>query len=86
LFSNQYVALNGFDLAGVEDWTASQFTDRFPDLATAIEGRNKSRPLILLAHQPKEIHQVRELKSDRVDLQISGHTHGGQVKNCNLSN
>jgi predicted MPP superfamily phosphohydrolase len=33
-------------------------------------------PTILLAHQPKDIHYI---KNYRIDIQLSGHTHGGQV-------
>lgn len=33
-------------------------------------------PTILLAHQPKDIQHVKE---HRIDIQLSGHTHGGQV-------
>ena len=37
---------------------------------------NPSLPTILLAHQPKDIRHV---DSFRVDIQLSGHTHGGQI-------
>ncbi|MDD2653211.1 MAG: metallophosphoesterase [Sulfurimonas sp.] len=33
-------------------------------------------PTILLAHQPKDVSLIGE---SRVDLQLSGHTHGGQI-------
>ncbi|MDD5372976.1 MAG: metallophosphoesterase [Sulfurimonas sp.] len=33
-------------------------------------------PTILLAHQPKDIEHI---GSHRVDVQLSGHTHGGQI-------
>ena len=33
-------------------------------------------PVVLLAHQPKQVTQAREAG---VALQISGHTHGGQI-------
>jgi predicted MPP superfamily phosphohydrolase len=64
-----------FDLAGVEDYSAGAFGRR-PDLAAALAGRDASRPVVLLAHQPKAIHEAAEMG---VDLQISGHTHGGQI-------
>jgi len=37
---------------------------------------NPSIPSILLAHQPKDIHFA---KAFSIDLQLSGHTHGGQI-------
>jgi hypothetical protein len=66
-----------FDLAGVDDWTANQFLkDHGPDLAKACEGRDASRELVLLAHQPRQIFDA---AARGVGLQLSGHTHGGQV-------
>lgn len=62
------------DLAGVTDHRAGQFGDA-PDLARALEGRDASRELILLAHQPAELENAR---LHGVGLQLSGHTHGGQ--------
>lgn len=37
---------------------------------------DKTKPLILLDHQP---HHLEEASANGIDLQISGHTHGGQV-------
>ncbi|MCA1655563.1 MAG: metallophosphoesterase [Pseudonocardiaceae bacterium] len=63
-----------FDLAGVNDVTGRSFADG-PDFDRALSGRDSSRPTVLLAHQPV---QVTEAASHGVDLQLSGHTHGGQ--------
>jgi predicted MPP superfamily phosphohydrolase len=68
------------DVAGVDDWEASQFEGHGRDLAKALEGRDRDRKLVLLAHQPKQIEEAAALG---VDLQISGHTHGGQIKPFN---
>lgn len=66
-----------FDLAGVDDHTGGQFIKGHgADVAKALAGRDSSRECILLAHQPKEIVEAAKLG---VGLQISGHTHGGQV-------
>lgn len=62
------------DLAGVTDHRAEPFGDA-PDLARALEGRDLTRELILLAHQPAELENARK---HGVGLQLSGHTHGGQ--------
>ncbi len=68
---------HSFDLAGVDDWSARRFGgDHGPDLARALAGRDERRELVLLAHQPKQIHEAEALG---VGLQLSGHTHGGQI-------
>lgn len=64
-------------VAGVDDWTAHQFGNGHgSDMARAMEGRDSTKPVVLLAHQPVHFDQARE---HGVDLQISGHTHGGQI-------
>ena len=77
---NEHVAIggkDGFDLAGVDDWSSKRFGgDHGPDLSRALAGRDASRELVLLAHQPKQIH---EAAAKGVGLQLSGHTHGGQI-------
>jgi predicted MPP superfamily phosphohydrolase len=64
-----------FDLAGVNDLSGRSIDDG-PDYDRALAGRNSSRPTVLLAHQPV---QVSEAAARGVDLQLSGHTHGGQL-------
>jgi predicted MPP superfamily phosphohydrolase len=64
-----------FDLAGVNDVAGGQHTQP-PDFDRALAGVDGSRPTILLAHQPV---QVTEASARGVDLQLSGHTHGGQM-------
>lgn len=80
VLANERVALPGFDLAGVND-VAGEPEGQGPDLDRALAGRDTSRPVVLLAHQPVLIDEAAELG---VDLQISGHTHGGQVFPANL--
>lgn len=65
-----------FDLAGVDDFSAHRYRGHGEDLARATAGRDASRALVLLAHQPR---QVKRAASYGVDLQLSGHTHGGQI-------
>lgn len=65
------------DLAGVDDHTAARHTPGHgPDTRRIITGRDPDKALILMAHQPKEIVLASEAG---VDLQLSGHTHGGQL-------
>jgi len=63
------------DLAGVNDREGSRYDDP-PDYAAALGDRDPSRPVVLLAHQPVQVHRAAEYG---VDLQLSGHTHGGQL-------
>jgi predicted MPP superfamily phosphohydrolase len=65
-----------FDLAGVDDHGAHKWKNHGMDVAKAVEGRDPSRALVLLAHQPRQVHVAAK---HGVDLQLSGHTHGGQV-------
>jgi predicted MPP superfamily phosphohydrolase len=46
------------------------------DLEAALSGRNPERPAVLLAHDPSTFKRASRLG---IDLQISGHTHGGQI-------
>ena len=77
---NQRVEIDGLDLAGVNDATGGGQGDP-PDYAAALDGRDASRPVVLLAHQPV---QAKESARHGVDLQLSGHTHGGQMVPFNL--
>ncbi|GAB3854475.1 metallophosphoesterase [Micromonospora andamanensis] len=70
------------DLAGVNDVSAvGSGVSAPPDYDAALGDRDPSRPVVLLAHQP-----VAALEAARygVDLQLSGHTHGGQIVPFNL--
>ncbi len=70
---NERVAIggaDGFDLVGIDDQAGT------PDLAAALHGRDESRASILLAHRPDD---VADAAKRGIGLQISGHTHGGQI-------
>ncbi|MCC9625897.1 metallophosphoesterase [Thalassospira sp. MA62] len=77
---NEHVMINrdGAELtiAGVTDLSASRTGMPAPDVAKALEGRPENAPVILLDHQPK---MARDAAPLGVDLQLSGHTHGGMV-------
>ena len=64
-------------VAGIDDRTAA--TSGVPghgaDLDAALAGAPEGAPVVLLAHQPRQVLGA----VDRVDLQLSGHTHGGQL-------
>jgi predicted MPP superfamily phosphohydrolase len=72
---NARVELPAFDLAGVND-IAGESEGQGPDFTRALGDRDTSRASVLLAHQPVQIHDAVDFG---VDLQLSGHTHGGQL-------
>jgi predicted MPP superfamily phosphohydrolase len=65
-------------VAGVDDRTAagSGVPGHHADHEAALAGADPALPVLLLAHQPA---QVGGAVAHGVDLQISGHTHGGQM-------
>lgn len=62
-------------VAGINDWTGMDYDDP-ADLTLALGGRRADDAVVLLAHQPR---QVVAAEQAGVDLQLSGHTHGGQI-------
>ena len=66
------------DLAGIDDRTAvsSGVPGHGADLDAALDGRDDAVPLVLMAHQPVQVEQA---AAAGVGLQLSGHTHGGQL-------
>ncbi|MFJ9208113.1 metallophosphoesterase [Streptomyces sp. NPDC102264] len=77
---NERVEIPGFDLAGVND-IAGESEGAGPDFAKALDDRDRTRASVLLAHQPVVIDDAVRYG---VDLQLSGHTHGGQLWPGNL--
>ena len=72
---NTRVETAGFDLAGVND-IAGESEGQGPDFERALGDRDRARASVLLAHQPVVIDDA---VAYGVDLQLSGHTHGGQL-------
>ncbi|MGZ6123638.1 MAG: metallophosphoesterase [Myxococcales bacterium] len=62
---------HGLWLCGVDDPWSGRF-----DLRAALEGRPEGAATVLLSHQPNTWRRAQELG---VELQLSGHTHGGQL-------
>jgi predicted MPP superfamily phosphohydrolase len=74
---NELVRMRGLDLAGIDDPSGAEWLEGHgPDLAKALRDRDATRPTILLAHRPSH---VRDAAAAGVALQLSGHTHGGQL-------
>jgi predicted MPP superfamily phosphohydrolase len=77
LLANQHLALTRDEatlyIAGVDDiWVNRQ------DLACTLDGIPPDSAIVLLAHEPDFADEVAATR--RVGLQLSGHTHGGQVR------
>jgi predicted MPP superfamily phosphohydrolase len=70
----------GFALIGADDEWAPKYGGKGRDLDRAMAGLPPDAPRILLAHQPRTI----EGAAGRVALQLSGHTHGGQIRPWDL--
>ena len=66
-----------FDLVGVDDAHAHSFGHGHgEDVPRAVAGRDPNREAVLLAHQPRTVFAAAE---HGIGLQLSGHTHGGQI-------
>lgn len=80
LLLNDHVTItrNGRNLvlAGITDSTASVFGQPRPDVEAALAGASKTDPVVLLSHRP--VSAAVNARAG-VDLQLSGHTHGGQI-------
>jgi uncharacterized protein len=77
---NERREIAGLDLAGVNDLGGTAYGDG-PDFQRALGDRDPARPVVLMAHQPVVARQAAPFG---VDLQVSGHTHGGQMAPFNL--
>lgn len=66
---------DSFYLAGIDDWHKGLF-GKSPNAKKALENRDADKLTILLSHQPAAVDLAAHYG---VDLQISGHTHGGQI-------
>ncbi|WP_425336790.1 metallophosphoesterase [Streptomyces profundus] len=73
---NERRELPFLDLAGVNDIDGEGTDFGGPDYDAALADRDPARPSVLMAHQPVMIHDAVD---HGVDLQLSGHTHGGQM-------
>ena len=75
---NQSVIIDeSYNLIGISDLSANRFGGDFaPDFDGAIRSVEGHLPKILLSHQP---NMIKHIDAQKVDLMLSGHTHGGQI-------
>ena len=68
---------NSFYIVGREDRSIRQFAGKQrKELKDLLTGVDKSFPVILMDHQPFKLNEALE---NEIDLQLSGHTHFGQL-------
>jgi predicted MPP superfamily phosphohydrolase len=65
-----------FDLTGLPDFLAGRAGGEVAQVEHATRGRDTERELVVLAHQPVQIYDSVKVSAG---LQLSGHTHGGQL-------
>jgi len=75
VLKDSLVQMDGIQLLGVEYPLQGQSKDIFTTIRH-MDGHNDNMPRILLLHEPVQIDRVKQLG---VSLQLSGHTHRGQV-------
>lgn len=78
MLRDEAVRMNGsFFLVGREDRSVNGYRGkRRKSLEELMAGVDRTRPVILMDHQP---FQLSEAVSQGIDLQLSGHTHHGQL-------
>ena len=77
VLENENLVINGvINLAGITDLMGRRLKLLEPDLQKALLHVKPELPTVLLAHQPKI---TKELKNEKIDLILSGHTHAGQI-------
>jgi uncharacterized protein len=71
------VLSNGIVIAGREDITGKQMNGKSrKELDVLLSGFDLEKPVIMMDHQP---YKLAEVTGSGVDIQVSGHTHHGQM-------
>ncbi|MBB6216589.1 hypothetical protein HNQ80_002693 [Anaerosolibacter carboniphilus] len=82
VLNNEAITIdNCLHVVGIPDDTASSFSLPGPDLTKAMANIQDNQPVILLSHKPVGFP---EAVQKGVSLQLSGHTHRGQILPLNL--
>jgi predicted MPP superfamily phosphohydrolase len=74
VLNNEKVTVDGLQIVGVQDRDQAN-ADRFRTILQRAD-LDRNRASILLAHVP---HRLAIAEKEGVSLQLSGHTHGGQI-------
>lgn len=82
ILKDQYLKVaDSFYIVGREDQAVNRSGNERKELREILQGVDKSLPLLLLDHQPNDLEVS---QAAGIDLQVSGHTHRGQVFPANL--
>lgn len=82
LRDNILLVEDSFYIVGREDFSSERITRvKRKALSDVLVNIDKSKPIILMDHQPKDLN---EPEAEGVDIQVSGHTHRGQVGPANI--
>ena len=78
VLQDDYILVNNsFYVVGRNDHSAQRYTGQARKaLADILGGADKSMPLFLMDHQPSKLEDA---QNNGIDLQVSGHTHRGQM-------
>lgn len=82
VLKNEKVTVAGsIELVGIDDETGKRFVGAGSDLEKAFKNCDFKKPVIFLSHQPDVFDEAVKYG---IDLQISGHTHAGQIPPLDL--
>ena len=73
ILDDEYIKINDIYIYGREDY--AKYKNR-KSVNQMIKTMDTSKPIIVVDHQPKELDKLSKTK---VDLDLSGHTHDGQI-------
>mgnify|MGYP000126746634 CR=1 FL=1 len=80
VLNDQLAEIDGLQIVGLS-YPPAGFSRNMAAVISKLSGFDPSRPSILLYHSPT---QLQEVKSVGIRLQVSGHTHSGQLFPLNL--
>lgn len=78
IIDNSSVELESINIAGLSDLQGANFGME-PNPLKALADINRSKPTILLSHQPKSLSLLSFDELNNISLVLSGHTHAGQI-------
>lgn len=81
LLDESVLVADSFYVVGRQDVSLTRMGQMRKSLDSILAGLDSSYPILLLNHQPDEMEEADSLG---VDLQLSGHTHAGQIFPGNL--